>query len=1182
MNKYIDSPFETDKNLLRFVTKDRQEVALSGEGKILSSYLKHKGIVQDIIDSFDHFVEYGINSVIKATPLIFHVIDRNGRKVPFRKYDIKITNVSLPIIGDQGEELTPEQAHLDELTMNLELFYSIQEMEVINGRWRETEASQVFNLERRPFSLGKIPTMVRSKYCNTGGKTNRELYEMGECPSWPGGYFITNGDMKTIIIKQKLRNNQFMIYKDEKSDAIAKCTMICSIPSGTTKVSVFRTALNDPVCIWLKFMGYQESGGKPKEINMFFTLELLRKYALNGENSLDQITSDILMFTDTSVHNKVEAIIEYTRILYLSYGNTFDSRMEVFSNLADIRGLSGQSLEQTLINNVKSSLFPQYDFDKSVLQKYIGTMTITSQKYYCLCYMISKYMEYLVGFRKEDDRNSVSNNKFDTPGLALTALFNDVWKNQITEYINTIESSGRLNELTIDSVNSFISTVATVIENTFETSIRSDDRWGYKSNRRTTNRTHMVDRLLLNTITLLYSEITKIVVPSAKQGAQLEVRENHQSQTGYIDFIDSPESAACGLTKRKAITSYISQERSDRNILRILYDNSLVLPFNQDEPNLFSLFVNGKLLGLCRSNVRDILRRYRISGHIPFDTMIVRDPYKKIIQINTDGGRFTRPLLIVNESGIPVMFEKNLFGQPFSVLLREGAAEYVDAYEQEFLLVSESLDELIRNRGIEGYPKYTHCELDPNSLFSFASAEIPLANHNLGTKNCYACNMMKQGIGTTGSNYFSRFDTGVKMLDNPTEPLMQSQMNIMSGLNQLPFGRNLMVLYMAYNGWNQEDAIIINKGSIERGIFDYTVYYKYKFISTTNQTASKLIDDEVNDPKYKNIDPETGIIREGSRVNVNDPLIRVRQTVVREGIKETVNADVVVKHGEMGIVTKVSAVGKVVKIKIENKRNFYTFQEEVGINYDFIGDKFSSRAATKGVLAKIIPEDEMPVSTTGLIPDLVINPLGIPTRSPINLLKEMQICLGHALKGKKVNGTTFNPVNDLENKSSEYLREYGYDQYGEHIMLNQKTGERFEGTFFMGLCYYMMLNHHSADKFQGQGKYIKRDVSTGQPVKGRRRRGGVRFGEMERDALQSHSISGIMFDTMTRSSDEYKCIMCTTCGGKTALDPTDIEENKRCAQCGLNTVFPTTIGRNYSYYTDLLTGMNVRLTHTLE
>lgn len=1189
---HIPSPFTGD--LLRFVTKNVQDIPLSGEGKVLASYLKYRGVTADIIDSFNTFIGYGINSVMAATPIVFYTIDRNGNRVPYKEYVVRLTNAVLPIIGDEGTVLTPEQAHLDELTMSTELMYTITERAWQNGEWVETADSIKFNELNagQPFSLGKIPSMVRSKYCATGGKSNRELYEMGECPSWPGGYFITNGEMKNIVMKQKLRNNRFLIYKDKKSDDIAKCTMICNLPSGTTKISVFRTTFNSPICTWIKFMGYQESGGKPKEINMFYMLELMHKYAFNSaedSNNLLEIVDDILRYVNEAVRSESRLIIDHTQILYLTEGNSRDSRIVQFAKKVGIRDNS-VATEDYLIRSIREGLFPQYDTVADIIAAN-SDMDILQYKYAALCYMIAKYVEYLVGYRKEDDRNSLATNKIDTPGIALTNLFNDIWKGEVTQFINDIESSGRLNTLSIEVVRaSLMSDLAREIENTFESSIRST-KWGYKSSRRTPKRTQMVEKLQTNTITLLYSEITKIVVPSSKKGKQLEVRENHQSQTGYIDYVDSPESSACGLTKRKAITCYISQERSDRDVLRRIYSTGLLDPlsFNDEDgtgDRRDVLFLNGKLLGRC--NGTEMMRRMTALKRqqiIPFDTMIVYDRVKKELNISTDGGRCTRPLLIVNtETGLPVMYEKNLFGAPFETLLEEGAAEYVDAYEQEFLLVADSLTNLIKHRYSTPEKErlqYTHVELDPNAQFGFASAEIPLANHNLGTKNCYACNMMKQGIGTIGSNYFNRFDTGTKMLDYPTEPIMESQMNIISGLNQLPSGRNITVLYMAYNGYNQEDAIIINEGSVRRGVFNYTVYYKYKFVATSTQTAARLTDEDRENPIYANLNPNTGIIREGSTVNAGDVLIRVRQTVQKEGLTEVTNADVTVKYGEMGIVTRVSAAGKVVKIKIENRRNILQLQPDTGTFYRFEGDKFSSRAATKGVVSVLLPEDQIPVSSTGLVPDIVINPLGVPTRAPINLLKEIYTSMGYALKGRRTNGTTFNSPAQYENSTADILQEYGYDRMSEHVMLDRRTGRRFEGTFFLGICNYMMLNHHAIDKFQGQGKDIRREISTGQPIKGRRRGGGIRFGEWERDALQSHSVSGLMYDTMTKSSDEYRCVVCKNCSTKTALQPTNITD-KRCIQCGSNNVYPATIGRNFSYFSDLLTGLGVGLRYGLE
>src|SRR5690606_21806619 len=265
--------------------------------------------------------------------------------------------------------------------------------------------------------------------------------------------------------------------------------------------------------------------------------------------------------------------IDHTQILYLVEGSSRDNRITKFGLLVGTR--DSTATEEYLIRSIREGLFPQYDTVADIIAAN-STMDLLQYKYNALCYMIAKYIEYLVGYRKEDDRNSLSTNKFDTPGIALTNLFNDVWKGEVTQFINDVESTGKINALSIEYVRaSLMSDLSREVENTFESSIRST-KWGYKSSRRTAKRTQMVERLQSNTITLLYSEITKIVIPSSKKGKQLEVRENHQSQTGYVDYVDSPESSACGLTKRKAITCYISQERSDREVLRRIYATGLV------------------------------------------------------------------------------------------------------------------------------------------------------------------------------------------------------------------------------------------------------------------------------------------------------------------------------------------------------------------------------------------------------------------------------------------------------------------------------------------------------------------------------------------------------------------------------------------------------------------------------
>ena len=1171
------SPY--DSNLTRFVSNDRH-IDMTNGSLLFAKCWKHANAVDDLIRSYEHFIDEGINEVLASYPIIFNRTDEDGNIVPSKRFIVSLDTVTKPTMTrfNEGsnetvtEFVTPEYAHLRNLTLMTSLTAKVTEERYNEDADSEEDAWVEVSSEYMPF--GKIPTMVRSKYCNTGGLSNRELYEIGECPTWPGGYFVAKGNMCTISMKQKLRDNKFHIYFDTKTKEMVG-DIICRIPTGTTRLSITRS--DDGITkIWSNFIKYSVSGN-PEYINIFYLLAILHKYSYNitdfSNLNYADIIDDILRFVDPSVRNTAKISLEETKAFMGAAGNNYET---LVSELLTLCNMSSNHTEMDLFNTIRQSLFPQFN---AIVDN--GMMTSSEEdqsKYFQLCYYIAKYTEFKQGKRTADDRNSISNCMFETPGIALRTLFHDIYKSNITELYDSIVN--RIPDMS--NIRQFINKVDSSITKQTESSIRSNT-WGAKGEAKSQN---MVEPLRLDTVLLLFSEITKINIPSSRQGRQTEVRENHQSQCGYIDFVNSPESDSCGLTSRKAVTCQFSLNRDDDDILDIVWE--FAIPLYEDEfPEDYDtyVFVNGKLLGLVNGEeMSQLLIMARRNNEIAFDTMICYDRTRNELYIHTDGGRPVRPLLIVNpDTGNLVINEKNLWDKSFKVLLREHAVEYIDAAEQEYAIIATSPNQLVIDKYRNNPIKYTHSELDPNAVLGVSAACIPLSNHNMSTKNCYAANMLHQGIGTPGVNYYNRFDTKAMILDAPTRPIMEPQMSRLLGLSQLPFGRGVIVAYMAYNGYNQEDAIIVNRGSLERGVFNYGVYYKYDFEETFRPNnvqvrVHPMTQEEIDsNQSYRGLGPD-GIIKVGSRVRAGDVLVRAKR--ISSQMTDAVQSDDVdlrVSYGQYGTIRRVEiseeAGRKTIKIRFEDNRNILN-------SIDFIGDKLSSRAATKGVIGITIDEKDIPYTTSGLRPDVIINPLGVPTRAPVNKLIEILTSKGHVMKGERIDGTSFKNPQSLIDKSRGYLREFGLDDLGEEMMIDPRTGREMSPAY-IGPCHYMLLTHYAVDKIQGQGQIGRKIIATNQPRKGRKNEGGIRFGEGERDALVAYSNSTLVHDTMCKSSDEYTCVMCVDCGKESALQPLP-DQNPSCVNCkGENLRAPTLSGA-YKYFTYMTTGLNINVTHDIE
>lgn len=1151
---------------------------VTNEARLMSECWKHADAVDDIIKSYEHFIEEGINDVLVSYPLIFNRVDEDGRSIPFRRFRLTLIKAVPPMMGED-EFITPEYAHLNNLTLMSSMVaqLSMDLYDDVRDEWNEVDTDTV--------DFGKVPTMVRSKYCNTGGLTNRQLYEIGECPTWPGGYFIAKGNMSTITMKMKLRENRFLIYRDSTLKEVVG-TIISSVSTGTTKLSLYQNKQYG-IVMWSNFIRYVN--GSPSPISIFYVLAVLHKFVYGltefNKSDFENIIDDIIRYIPQQDRNKA---LTHLRTAVGMMRAARDNYNILIENLLMYCNLTPVHTELDLLGVIRQSLFSQFN---SMIED--GRMSVEEAdeyRYYELCYFIGKYVEYMIGVRTLDDRNNISYCKFETPGIALRSLFHDIYKTNVMDlYESTTTSIPDMNNM-----RQFVNKVSVSITKQLESSIRSNT-WGAKKG---TQRQNMVERVRLDTVLLLYSEVTKITTPTSKQGNQLAARENHQSQCGYIDYVNSPESDACGLTNHKAVTCQFSLNRPDDIILDYITDK-IISPVDarlmdlDEDPEVSRypdyIFVNGKFMGLGDGPVlkRELIEMRR-NGELPFDTMIAYDRSRNEFYAHTDGGRAVRPLLIVNpDTNNLVINEKNLWNRTFNRLMREHAVEYIDAAEQEYAMVSTSPTQLIIDKYLRPNMamQYSHSELDPNAVLGVSAACIPIANHNMSTKNCYAANMMQQGIGTPGINYYNRFDTKSLVMDAPTRPIFEPQFNRLLGLSQLPFGRGIIVAYMAYNGFNQEDAIIVNKGSLDRGVFNYGIYYKYDFeesfhannVQVRIQELTQAQIDEI--PVYRGLGLD-GIIKVGSRVKAGDVLVRARRLTKQTATSTTVQAedmDVRVKYGEYGTVRRVEisdvAGRRVIKIRIEDQRNVLN-------SIDFIGDKLSSRAATKGVIGVSIDEKMIPYTQSGLRPDLIINPLGVPTRGPVNKLIEILTGKGHVMIGRRVDATSFKSPRFAEKKSQEYLKRFGLNEDGEEMMIDPMTGKTM-GMAFIGPCHYMMLTHYAVDKIQGQGQIGRKIIATNQPRKGRKNEGGIRFGEGERDALVAYSNSTLVHDTMCKSSDSYTCIMCIDCGKETALQPLP-DQNPSCVNCGGENLRAQTLSGAYKYLTYMTTGLNVNITHTIQ
>ncbi len=561
------------------------------------------------------------------------------------------------------------------------------------------------------------------------------------------------------------------------------------------------------------------------------------------------------------------------------------------------------------------------------------------------------------------------------------------------------------------------------------------------------------------------------------------------------------------------------------------------------------VYLSGKFVGTV-DNPGDFaskIKEERRKGLLPDNINITYNQDSNDVFIEAARGRLRRPLIVVKD-GKPVLTEQHIKQlekkeATWSDLVKQGVIEYLDAAEEDNTYVAFFESELT--------PKHTHLEITPLAIFGLITSLVPYANFNSAQKVNTGSKNQKQALGFYASNYHIRMDMDVNILHYPQKPVVKSVMHDVSEYDQHPSGQNVIVAVMSFKGYNMEDAIIINKGSIERGLGRGT-YYR-PMIAEELRYSGGLVD-EISIPDkdvkgyksekdYRYLE-EDGIIYPEAKVREGDVIIgktspprflsgmdqyRLASDTRRE-------SSVTMKHGEEGIVdliliTENGEGNKLVQVKIRDER------------IPEIGDKLTSRHGQKGVVGLIVPHSNMPFTASGIVPDLLFSPHGIPSRMTMAHLIELLAGKTGCLSGRYINGTVFD--SEPEEALRKELKAMGFKDNGLETMYNGETGEKFIVRIFVGNMYYLRLKHMVANKIHSRARGPIQ-LLTRQPTEGRAKEGGLRLGEMEKDTFVAHGASLLLKERF--DSDRTVVPVCENCGMIAIHD--EFKKKNYCPTCG--------------------------------
>ncbi|MGA1974066.1 MAG: DNA-directed RNA polymerase subunit B [Conexivisphaerales archaeon] len=1055
---------------------------------IIEDILRKEGVARQHLNSYNEFVARGLQSIIDEVNEADIETASGSYKVKFGKVILDRPRV-VEIDGSISYVL-PSEARLRNLTYGAPLYLEITIIDPQLG-----PAGQV----TQKFHIGDLPVMVKSNLCALFGLSDDQLIGAGEDLKDPGGYFVINGSERVIVGLEDLSPNKILVETDKSGGKVShKAKIYSSIVGYRSKLEL---ELKPDGALYVKLPA--------SPVDLPFVI-VLRALGINTDKEVADMVSVKSFIQDqleTTFEKSAEALTSQEALMYI--GNRVAHGMMDELRLKRAEML----LDWYLLPHLGRQ--PSNRLDKAA---FLGEAAC-------------KLLELRLGYIDQDDKDHYGNKVIKFAGQMLADLFRTAFRNMVRDMKYQLDRVGQRRGPAVVGAAIRPGIITDKLANAIATG-----NWG----RGKVGVTQLLDKT--NYLSTL-SHLRRIQSPLSRSQPNFEARDLHSTHFGRICPNETPEGSNCGLVKNLALSAIISVTSSSHEVLNKPFALG-VMRYGEAVAELkesgAKVFVDGRMVGYVDDAFRlaSAFRRLRRRGEIPSDVSIyVYKPEMANatvrVYISASAGRVLRPLIVV-ENGRPLvtadMIEKVKTGMlGWRDLVSQGVLEVVDANEEENAYIALDAKDLTA--------QHTHLELYTPAILGVAGSLIPYPEHNQSPRNTYESAMAKQALGFSTSNFGTASYVRQHLAVYPQVPVVKTRSHTLINMDERPMGQNAVLAVLSFEGYNIEDAVVLNKSSVDRGLgrtFFYRLYEAeaQQYLGGMKDrfelpSADANIRGFRGEKFYRLLEPD-GVVMSEAVVSGGDVLAgRTSPPRFMEEYKEFEvkgpyrrDTSIAVRPSESGVVDSVFMTqtvegNKIYKIRVRDQR------------IPELGDKFASRHGQKGVVGLLVNQEDMPYTEQGIVPDVIMNPHAFPSRMTVGQFLESLAGKAAALRGSPVDGTAF--LGEKPKGIKDILKQFGFLESGREVMYDGRTGKRYPADIYTGVVYYQKLHHMVADKIHARARG-QVQMLTKQPTEGRARGGGLRFGEMERDCLIAYGAAMVLKDRLLEESDKTEVHICEKCG----------------------------------------------------